>query len=202
MEGMTGRMTRHFYNNVMTFSGKATNYLEIGAWKGSSLISAMHGNESHVTATVIDNWSQFGGPSTEFKANVDALLSPSHKLTVLDQDCYTVNVSKLPPIDVYMFDGDHAYQAQYKAMKHFAPCLAESAIVLIDDWNWSSVRNGTADGLNAVKHFLQVVYADEVRHTNDNTHSTSKVASAEFWNGIGIFVVERRAMPHSVAKIL
>ena len=62
MEGMSGIKTRHFYNNLLNRDD--ARYLEIGTWKGSSICSAMCGNKAK--AVCIDNWSQFGGPKTEF----------------------------------------------------------------------------------------------------------------------------------------
>ena len=37
---MTGIKTRHFYNNILNTDD--ARYLEIGAWKGSSICSAMY----------------------------------------------------------------------------------------------------------------------------------------------------------------
>ena len=65
MEGMTGKKTRHFYNNLM--NKEDSRYLEIGTWKGSSVCSAMCGNKAKVVC--IDNWSEFGGPKNEFLQN-------------------------------------------------------------------------------------------------------------------------------------
>lgn len=36
MEGMSGKKTRHLYNNICNIDNKV--YLEIGPWKGSSFI--------------------------------------------------------------------------------------------------------------------------------------------------------------------
>jgi hypothetical protein len=62
MEGMTGKKTRHFYNNLL--NTEDARYLEIGCWKGSSVCSAMYGNKAKIVC--IDNWSEFEGPKTEF----------------------------------------------------------------------------------------------------------------------------------------
>ena len=42
IEGMTGKKTRHFYNNICNMGD--TRYLEVGCWKGSSICSAMINN--------------------------------------------------------------------------------------------------------------------------------------------------------------
>jgi len=65
MEGMSGKKTRHFYNNLLNKDD--ARYLEIGTWKGSSVCSAMYKNNA--TVVCIDNWSEFGGPKNEFLQN-------------------------------------------------------------------------------------------------------------------------------------
>lgn len=200
MEGMTGRMTRHFYNSLIRRvadfkgDGKLVNYLEVGTWKGSSLISALHGNKKRTVATVVDNWSEFNGPRDEFKDNVARLLDDEtkKKLTVLDQDCFSVKIPaqlQASSVDVYLYDGGHSYEEQYRGITHFAAALADVAVVLVDDWNWSATRKGTKDGLRDAS--LEVVYKQEVRHTYDGTHSPNELAVNQFWNGIGIFVVKQ-----------
>jgi hypothetical protein len=39
IEGMSGKKTRHFYNNLVSMSD--ARYLEIGVWKGSTVCAAM-----------------------------------------------------------------------------------------------------------------------------------------------------------------
>ena len=113
-------------------------------------------------------------------------LKPDCDLKLLDQDCF--GVTSLPPIDVYLYDGDHEYASQYKAITHFAGFLRRPAIIVVDDWNWSSVREGTLDGLRDVPN-LKVEFSTEIRHTTDNSHTPNNVAMAEFWNGIFVAVV-------------
>jgi len=65
MEGMSSTKTRHFYNNLLQMTD--ARYLEIGTYKGSSVCSAMFNNRAKVIC--IDNWSEFGGPRSEFLIN-------------------------------------------------------------------------------------------------------------------------------------
>jgi hypothetical protein len=62
LEGMSGSRTRHLYNNLCSIED--CRYLEIGTWKGSTVCSAMFGNNGNITC--IDNWSQFSGPKNDF----------------------------------------------------------------------------------------------------------------------------------------
>lgn len=69
MEGMSGDKTRHLYSNLCCLPG--VRHLEVGCWKGSSLVAALYGNGGSVEQSVaIDDFSEFGGPKEEFLENV------------------------------------------------------------------------------------------------------------------------------------
>jgi hypothetical protein len=93
MDGMSGKMTRHFYNNILNFQD--ARYLEIGTWKGSSVCSAMYGNNAKVCC--IDNWSQFGCPKIEFLMNIEKFKGVN-EVSYIEQDCFSVDLSNLPKI--------------------------------------------------------------------------------------------------------
>ena len=187
MDGMSGKQTRHFYNRIGEFKidSKKTNYLEVGTWKGSSLISMAYKN-SNLKSTVIDNWSEFGGPKDAFFENCKTMLTDGEDCTVLDGDCFAVELPLAQLYDIYMYDGEHSRTNQKRAITHFWPYLAKSCIIIVDDWNWPDVRNGTFDGFAEVG--ANIAWKKEIRHTDND--SVSK-ATEEFWNGIGIFVVEK-----------
>ena len=193
LEGMSGAKTRHFYNNVcsLKFEGRDTNYLDIGTWKGSSTISSLYSNE-HVRAFAIDNWRMFRGPREDFTNNVNTLI-PTNELTVIDDDCFAIDIANHvnAKIDVYLYDGDHQFIDHFKAIKHYADVLNDVSIVMIDDWNYGDVRNGTYKGLESAD--LDIMYKKEIRHTADDSHSPPRVARSEFWNGIGIFILKKRS---------
>ncbi|WIA10888.1 hypothetical protein OEZ85_011054 [Tetradesmus obliquus] len=98
MDGMSSVRTRLFYNMLLGLE-PPVRYLEVGVFKGSSLVSALYRNP-HVEATCIDNWSEFNGPAEAFRANVAKYL-PDNRLTVIERDCFEV---QLPPnsVDVFM----------------------------------------------------------------------------------------------------
>jgi hypothetical protein len=138
MEGMSGLKTRHFYNNLLDMPD--ARYLEIGTWKGSSVCSAMYGNKAKVVC--IDNWSEFGGPKSEFMTNFNNFKG-HNEAYFIESDCFKVNVSNLPKFNIYMYDGNHTEDSHYKALSHYLDCLDDEFIFIVDDWNWKDVREGT-----------------------------------------------------------
>ena len=179
--GMTGVKTRQFYNAIC--SRPNTSYLEIGTWYGSSSISALHGNT--VSATFIDNWSQFGG-------NKDVLVSALEKYkgkstyVLIESDAWTVDHSNLGMFDVYLYDGGHSYDDQYKGISQYIQHLKDGCIVMVDDWNWADVRNGTLDAFRDLK--TEIIHTREI-FTTVTHFDPGRPDAAPWWNGIGIFVI-------------
>ena len=183
---MSGSMTRHFYNNLC--SHPYARYLEVGSWRGSTLVSALFSNQ-HCPAVAIDNWSEFQGETArdEFHA-VCKKHVPEAWLHVIENDCFKVSLEGRT-FNVFLFDGAHDYESQRRAMTHFYRYLELPCVVVVDDWNWDAVRRGTYDGLNEVG--ANVVYEDHVRLTQDDSHTDNDTATKTYWNGMGLFVLGR-----------
>jgi hypothetical protein len=182
LDGMSGRKTRHFYNNLLNIDD--ARYLEIGTWKGSSLCSALFNNS--VEAICIDNWSEFGGPKEEFLNNLQKF-NLTDKVKYIEADSFSIDVTKLPKFNIYLYDGDHSSTAQRMALTYYYPCLDDIFIFIVDDWNWPEVREGTMNAINELK--LKIVYQKEIRLTFDNKHSPLSLAMETWWNGICVFVL-------------
>jgi len=185
MEGMTGLKTRHFYNNLLNIAD--ARYLEIGTWKGSSVCSAMCGNEAKVIC--IDNWSEFGGPKSEFLFAFEKFKG-KNDASFIESDCFKVNVSLLPKFNIYMYDGNHDAESHYNALLHFFNCLDDMFIFIVDDWNWKSVRDGTIDAIKKLN--LKVLYENEIKTTNNDTHPEwGSPGQKEWHNGIYVAVLQK-----------
>lgn len=188
LDGMSGVKTRHLYNNIVSIAD--VNYLEIGSWKGSSFISALYRNSGKGLS--IDNWSEFNGPRESFETNVQKYLSGKVTTLAASGDCFAIDsqtVTDVGPFDIYLYDGNHGYEAHKQAMIKFCKCLKEKAIVMIDDWNWKQVRQGTLDGLNETNY--RIVYLRAINLTNDNSHTPEPEADDEYWNGIAVIYLKR-----------
>jgi hypothetical protein len=184
MEGMSGLKTRHFYNNLLDTDD--ARYLEIGTWKGSSVCSAMCGNKANVVC--IDNWSEFGGPKDEFIQNFEKFKGDNNA-TFIEDDCYKINVTKLPKFNIYMYDGNHTSESHYLALRYYYPCLDDVFIYIVDDWNSNLVRDGTNRAIEELK--LNILYEKAVRLTWDNSHTPYPLASDTWHNGMYAVVLQK-----------
>ena len=177
MDGMSGKKTRHFYNNICSMND--TRYLEIGTWKGSSICSAMCNNK--MTCTAIDNWSEFGGPKDEFIINFNKYKGENNA-TFIEKDCWNIDVNLLGKFNIYMYDGNHTETSHFQALNYYLSCLDNEFIYLVDDWNNETIRNGT---LNSIKHKnLEILYQKEI-YTESNSNLN------DWHNGISIFVLKQ-----------
>lgn len=140
IDGMSSPKVRHFLNNLCSFP--TCRYLEIGSWKGSTLVSALYGN-SVEHAVAIDNFSEFGGPRDEFGDNCSRHI-PSSGHMFFDADCFGIDKRLLHgPFNTYFYDGPHSFDGQMRAFTHFDDLLSDPFIAVVDDWNLKRVKQGT-----------------------------------------------------------
>jgi len=185
MEGMSGRKTRHLYNNIVNMPD--ARYLEIGTWKGSTSCSAMC--ENSATVVCIDNWSEFGGPKEEFINNFNRYKG-TNNASFIESDCFNVDVSLLPKFNIYMYDGNHSHDSHYRALTHFYSCLDDIFIFIVDDWNCIDVRNGTYEAIKTLG--FTVLYNRVIRTTTDDSHVEWGSPEQTAWhNGIFVAILEK-----------
>lgn len=201
MEGYSGMKTRILYNELCSLKlpDRKTEYFEVGSWKGSTAIASLV-NNSHVHGTCIDNWSQFDGPKDEFLGNLKRFgVEPD----VIEADFFSWDPSVLSnKIDIYLYDGPHDYEQHYEGIRHIWPMLNDNSIIIVDDWNWTRVREATLKALSDLD--ANVVQKFEIQHTSDGSHTplfagnditTGKrcvgPAWTEFWNGCAVFVIKK-----------
>lgn len=184
MEGMTGRKTRMFYN-LLCEGAEPINYLEIGVWKGSSTAASLYGNPN-VTSFLCDDWSEFMGSFKEF-CDAAGFAINWEKTEILEGDFKLLDFSTLPPIHIYLYDGPHGLKDHKHAITLLKNTFAKYCILLVDDWNWIDVRNGTALGFEKSPE-LKVLYKKEIFST---TYTEKPGDDQGYWNGMGIFLIEK-----------
>lgn len=193
IEGMTGKRTRHFYNNLLDMPD--ARYLEVGVWQGSSFCSSLYKN-SIQWAFGVDNWSQYEGPREKFLENLKKFKGDT-PVTFIESDFKNIDVSKLPKFNVYLYDGHHDFDEHFKGLNNMLPALDDVFIYIVDDWNWPQVRGGTKLAIEYSS--LQIMYCLEVFMTMDNSHTIGEACGGEYWNGLCVFVLQKRnSLPHKV----
>ena len=187
LEGYTGSKTRHFYNNLLNIDD--ARYLEIGMWKGSSLSAAMFQNDAIITC--IDNYSEFGGiANREILHNNIIKYMGNNKVQLIEDDCFNVNTSIIEKKNIYLYDGNHSYESHYKALVHYLDILDDMFILVIDDWNWETVRKGTRDAIELLN--LKVLFEKEIMVEYNDTYTYEENAYKNWWNGMYVGILEKK----------
>jgi len=188
IDGMSGQVYRSFINNLVE-SHTDARYLEIGSWAGSTATAAIYGNTAKCVC--IDNWSEFGGPKQAFFTNIETVRSDKIDFTFIEQDFRRLDYGTLGLFNIYMFDGPHAEPDQYDGIMLAQRALEKSYILIVDDWNWAPVRDGTLRAL--VDTNCRIESWIEIRTTFDNTHPRIAFKESDWHNGYFIAVVEKQA---------
>ncbi len=89
--------------------------------------------------------------------------------------------SKISPVDLFFYDGHHDFEYQKRAMPHFFEAMNDSWIYAIDDFMWPSSHDGTWAGLDSLY--------GKIRIEKQWKFIPEKGEHADFWNGVGIFVI-------------
>ena len=151
-------------------------YVNVGVWHGFTFLAGLYNNpDKHCIG--IDNFSQdFNQTSARepFLARFEACRSARHQFLERDYREFFQQADQVPPIGVYVYDGDHSYRSQLEALTLAAPFLAPGALILIDDINWFEARAASEDFLFSHPQFYQILACVE---TCQHGHPT-------FWNGL------------------
>ena len=197
LPGMSDNNVRHLLSNLCSAHG--TRYLEVGSWKCSTLVAALGGNEIAIErATAIDWWC--GGDDflstarNACEANLAQFVQPafvSAQLRLIESDCFAVdpaNLTQASTFNVYFYDGPHAEHDHLRAFTLYDAALANLFVAVVDDWNHTPVRAGTAAAF--AKLGYNVLYGEVLgggRGNNDHT-----VGTGPWHNGLYLAVVQKR----------
>jgi predicted O-methyltransferase YrrM len=156
-------------------------YVEIGCYRGLSLIAAAAGNAG-ARIFACDNFSQFTASADLLRKTIADHSAPGQ---IDFSDMEFRRFLELAPwrprrIGVYFYDGGHSFADQYEALKRAMPSLADDAIVIIDDTNKRNVRAANRLFTSRAPGFAQVL---DLR--------TGRNHSPTWWNGIQIYRFRR-----------
>ncbi len=182
--GFTSPNIRHLLNNLGAIS---TNYIDCGSHVSASLVSTVYGNDNLKSATAIDNWSLFHSEEhdsrAEFFINSEKWISGKYK--AVEKDCYTVIKEDIPALaDMMLYDAGHSADETRRGITYFKQFMEDEFILCIDDFWWSSVQEGTWQGIKEAG--FNVKWAA----TLDNGIRSSCADNA-WWNGFAVFLISK-----------
>ena len=133
IDSMSTYAIGYLINRICKNLSKNQVYLNIGCWKGFSLIAGMVNTNCHVDG--IDNFSEFKetNPKEEFLTNFNKYKNTSkHKFYEMDYKIYLKEFeSRKVPINFYFYDGAHYYKDQLENLEIANNFFSKADISLI-----------------------------------------------------------------------
>ncbi len=150
-------------------------FVNVGVWFGFTFLAGLLDNPDK-RCIGVDNFSQFGGPRSEFLKRFEDLRSDNHTFHDMDYVEYFSTVHQ-DPIGFYIYDGGHEYEDQLKGLQLAEPFFSKNCVVLVDDTNWPEPRNASLDFISQSSNQYSILL-DVTTH--GNCHPT-------VWNGLLVF---------------
>ena len=181
---------RHLMNNLGAIS---TRYFECGVHKGGLFCSTIRNNDNLLYATANDSFASDETSDDkawpQFTANGAKCKSPETEFAVIVGDTFEVDPSIIVgPIDLYLFDADHGYESQRKAMTHFLPAMADEFIVCVDDWQYGDVKVATMEGLHESR--CTILFQEEL--VNPEPYTEDQHLNDLWWRGYAVFLLRKK----------
>jgi hypothetical protein len=201
VEGMSSPKVCNLLNRLVSAMDPDEHYLEIGTWKGRTLLSAAAGNH-HRLCIGCDKFRFFGRYTgwghvarRAFANNVARYREERARILFYEMSSRRLLRSgRVPrPIGVFFYDGDHSYAGTRWSIRAVARLLSPRSVLVVDDWNVRRIRLATRDAIADAR--LKVLWNRWLE--GDHTENT-------WWNGLGVFYVEaspRVAPARSVARV-
>lgn len=175
---------RHLMNNLGAIS---TRYFECGVHKGGLFCSTVRNNDNILIACANDSFESDNDSDDkalpQFEVNAVKCKSDDTVFTLIIGDTFSKDPRSVPDqIDLYLFDADHSYESQRKAMTHFLPAMADEFIICVDDHDWQDVWLGTHDGLKEAN--VDILFEEPFKggdHDNDG-----------WWNGFYVALLKKK----------
>jgi predicted O-methyltransferase YrrM len=134
-------------NVAASHLGEGESYVEVGTYRGTSLIAAMLDNDDK-DFVAIDNFSFRDGSRELLEHNLasfglsGATIIEGDVFELLRDDALTGTTA-----GVYYYDAAHTYEQQLDGLLLAEPYLAPAALLIVDDTDWDYVAAATRDYL-------------------------------------------------------
>lgn len=180
-----GLTSKRIQNLLMGLGDKVNTYLEVGSAMGATAAAV---GVNDIDVHCVDNWSTaiqpqqgaFALPTNsleEFKNNTGHI----KKLTVHNTDMLEVDLTTLPKIDMFFYDGPHDFENTKRAVEYYQTVFSDTALLIFDDANWTEVVKGAEAGVQSAG--LNIVYNRLLLNEVENPNM--------WWNGLYIMVVQK-----------
>lgn len=181
-----GLTSKRVQNLLFGIGRHIKTYLEVGSAMGAT--AAAVGYNPDVTVHCIDNWKDsiqpqqniFVLPENE-KEQFDKNTSHIANLVVHQGDMKDIDPSTIKNVEMFFYDGPHDADTTRKALIRFKQCLADEAVLIFDDANWSQVVQGAEAAIDQAG--MTRLYSKLLLNDIEDKDM--------WWNGLFIVVVRK-----------
>jgi hypothetical protein len=186
--GLSSPRVCNFLNRLVARMAPGEHYLEIGTWKGRTLLSAAFHNFNRlcIGCDRFRFWGRFTGPGIfarrALQSNIQRYAPESARIELFDMPSRRLFSERhvRSPIGVYFYDGDHSYPETFHGITAAVPFLAQKSVLLVDDFNDPIIRCATHEAIEAAG--LRLIWCRDLPGTHDERG---------WWNGLGVFFIAR-----------
>lgn len=148
-------------------------YINVGVWHGFTFFCGLIGNPEKKCVGV-DDFSEFrmNNPKERFYEKFEVLKSDNHRF--FDMECKAYLSTCHEKIGFYFYDALHTKNGLCEGLQLAEPHFSEDCLILIDDINMLTVRQGLDKFLELAKYKYNVIFEQE----------TSWGCHPSFWNGV------------------
>jgi hypothetical protein len=188
VEGLSSPRVCNFLNRLVAALEPAECYLEVGTYRGLTLLSAAIGNRGRlcVGCDKFRLYGRYTGLGIEAKRALMRNIE-RYRQSTAEIEFHHTTARRLfarhgvrLPVGVYFYDGDHSYEGTYHGVTAVVPYLARRAVVLVDDWNDPVIQRATYDALREAP--VTTLWERVLFGSHD---------LEGWWNGLAVFFVER-----------
>lgn len=147
------------------------DYLNVGVWRGASLLAGALGNHNK-RCIGVDNYSEFDGCEA-WADNVNRIASNAR--VIVGDYREVLQTAEDNSVGVYLYDGPHDYQSQIDGVSIADRIIMRGGYILVDDTNIDHVSSATANACGMLGYRLIVDIP-----TANNKHPT-------WWNGLQVW---------------
>lgn len=209
LNGMSSPNVRRLLNNLCARPG--TRYLEIGTWRGSTLVSAAINNRgSLMDCVAVDSFSEFEKPlmvnpliktlgeNDQHTFLQYSRMSPEREarcwlkyfgligyVQLINGDCFGKTVTDLledRKFNTYFYDGNHDYISQYNGIVKFLEYMDDEFTLVVDDWNDENAERGTRAAIQDLGLTVVEEYVLPARYNGD---------IEQWWQGLYVARIQK-----------
>ena len=159
-------------------------YLEIGVFRGSTLINNAINNQKTICYG-IDNFSLFNeNKKNELFVNKKINENKLTNVKIINSDFEVAIKLVKKKIGVLFVDGPHDYRSQLITLLKYKRKLAKKCLIIIDDSNYFHVRKANQDFLEINNDFSLIFQKYTDRHIANSINKKKYING--YWNGINI----------------